>query len=152
MIGKKQIKTSKFKGKKKKNELKLISLKKGDYLVHEKHGIGEFEALTTRTLQIAGNKSTKEYIVLKYAPNKRGYPPDRLYVPTSQLNLLSKYIGAAAPKINKLNSIDWEKTKTKAKNNVKKVAAELIKLYAIRRTTKGFSFSSDTPWQREVED
>ena len=119
-------------------------LKIGDYVVHKAHGIGEYIGVNT----IKADGVTKDYIKVKY---KDG---DILYVPISSLDNIRKYIGSenGAPKINRLGSKDWEKTKAKVKNNLREVARELIELYAKRQHSKGYQFSKDTIWQKEFED
>ena len=119
-------------------------LKVGDYVVHKIHGIGEYIGVNT----IKADGITKDYIKIKYKDN------DILYIPTSSLDSIRKYIGSgdAAPKINRLGSKDWENTKAKVKNNLREVARELIELYAKRQNSKGYSFSKDTIWQKEFED
>ena len=119
-------------------------LKVGDYVVHKVHGIGEYIGVNT----IKADGVTKDYIKVKY---KDG---DILYVPTSSLDNVRKYIGSGSgePKINRLGSKDWENTKTRVKNNLREVARELIELYAKRQHSKGYSFSKDTVWQNEFED
>ncbi len=119
-------------------------LKIGDYVVHRTHGIGEYIGVNT----IKADGVTKDYIKIKY---KDG---DILYVPTSSLDNVRKYIGSGdgTPKINRLGSKEWENTKAKVKNNLREVARELIELYAKRQHTKGYSFSKDTIWQKEFED
>ena len=133
---------------KRKNAIDVLSLNPGDFVVHEQHGVGKYVEMTSRSV---GN-STREYLVIEYASSKRGQPADRLFVPTDQLDQITKFIGADIPTLNKLGGIDWEKTKGRARKAVKQIAAELIRLYAARQASKGFSFSPDTPWQRELED
>ena len=133
---------------KRKNTIDVLSLNPGDFVVHEQHGVGKYVEMTSRSV---GN-STREYLVIEYASSKRGQPADRLFVPTDQLDQITKFIGADIPTLNKLGGIDWEKTKGRARKAVKQIAAELIRLYAARQASKGFSFSPDTPWQRELED
>ena len=119
-------------------------LKIGDYVVHKTHGIGEYIGVNT----IKADGVTKDYIKLKYKDN------DILYVPTSSLDNIRKYIGSGSgiPKINRLGSKDWENTKTRVKNNLREVARDLIELYAKREHTQGYSFSPDTVWQNEFEE
>lgn len=118
-------------------------LKVGDYVVHRKYGIGIYIGVNT----IKADGTIKDYIKIKYQND------DILYIPTSDLDSIRKYIGgdAIGPKINRLGSKDWEKTKTKVKNNLREVAKELIELYAKREKAQGFCFSKDTPWQNEFE-
>ena len=94
----------------------------------------------------------REYLVLEYAASKRGQPPDRLFVPTDQLDLVTKYVGGEAPTVHRLGGADWQKAKGRARKAVKQIAAELIRLYAARQASKGYAFGQDTPWQRELED
>jgi transcription-repair coupling factor (superfamily II helicase) len=125
-----------------------LQLKPGDYVVHEQHGVGRFIEMTSRTA--AG--ATREYLVLEYAPAKRGHPPDRLYVPTDQLDEVTKYSGGEAPALHRLGGADWAKTKGRARKAVREIAAELIRLYSARMASPGHAFAQDTPWQRELED
>lgn len=137
--------------KRRKNAVDPLTLKPGDFVVHERHGIAQFVKLVKR--QVGGaNGTTREYMLLEYAPNKRGGARDQLWVPTDQLYLVSKYSGGDAPTLNKMGGADWAKTKAKARAAVKEIARELIRLYAKRRATRGHAFSSDTPWQHELED
>src|SRR6202043_663210 len=123
-------------------------LRPGDYVVHEQHGVGRFVEMTSRTA--AG--ATRDYLVVEYAPNKRGHPPDRLYVPTDQLDEVTRYVGGEAPALHRLGGADWAKTKGRARKAVRQIAAELIRLYSARMASPGHAFAPDTPWQRELED
>jgi transcription-repair coupling factor (superfamily II helicase) len=125
-----------------------LQLKPGDYVVHEQHGVGRFVEMTSRTA--AG--ATRDYLVVEYAPAKRGHPPDRLYVPTDQLDEVTRYVGGEAPALHRLGGADWAKTKGRARKAVREIAAELIRLYSARMASPGHAFGSDTPWQRELED
>ena len=125
-----------------------LSLQHGDFVVHEHHGIGKFIELTTRTF--AGG--VREYLVIEYAPAKRGHPGDRIFVPTDALDLVTKYIGGERPTLNRIGGSEWIKSKARAKKAIKEIAAELIKLYAARVSLPGFAFSPDSAWQRELED
>ncbi|MBW3085625.1 Transcription-repair-coupling factor [Austwickia sp. TVS 96-490-7B] len=125
-----------------------LQLRPGDFVVHEQHGVGRFVEMTQRTVQGA----TREYLVLEYASSKRGQPGDRLFVPTDQLDQVTRYVGGEAPTLNKLGGSDWSKTKSRAKRHVKEIAGELIRLYSARMATRGHAFAADTPWQRELED
>ena len=125
-----------------------LQLRAGDYVVHEQHGVGRFVEMTSRTA--AG--ATREYLVLEYAAAKRGHPPDRLYVPTDQLDEVTKYVGGEAPALHRLGGADWAKTKGRARKAVREIAAELIRLYSARMASPGYAFGPDTPWQRELED
>jgi transcription-repair coupling factor (superfamily II helicase) len=125
-----------------------LQLRPGDYVVHEQHGVGRYVEMTSRTA--AG--ATREYLVLEYAPAKRGHPPDRLYVPTDQLDEVTKYSGGEAPALHRLGGSDWAKTKGRARKAVREIAAELIRLYSARMASPGYAFAADSPWQRELED
>ncbi|WP_341952660.1 transcription-repair coupling factor [Salinibacterium sp. TMP30] len=138
-----------------KNVVDPIQLKSGDFVVHHTHGIGKFRELVTRQVSTGGRnavKTQREFLVLEYAPNKRGYPGDKLYVPTDQLDLLSRYVGGEAPTLNKMGGSDWSAAKTKARKAVRDIAVELVKLYSARMASRGYAFSVDTPWQRELEE
>ncbi|AXG79728.1 transcription-repair coupling factor [Streptomyces paludis] len=125
-----------------------LTLEPGDYIVHEQHGVGRYVEMVQRTVQGA----TREYLLVEYAPAKRGQPGDRLYIPTDQLEQVTKYVGGEAPTMHRLGGADWTKTKARAKKAVKEIAADLIKLYSARMAAPGHAFGPDTPWQRELED
>jgi transcription-repair coupling factor (superfamily II helicase) len=125
-----------------------LTLKPGDAVVHEQHGVGRYVDLVQRT--VAG--ATREYLVIEYAPSKRGQPGDRLYVPTDALDQVTRYVGGEAPSLDKLGGGDWAKRKGRARKAVREIAAELIRLYAARMSAPGHAFGPDTPWQRELED
>lgn len=130
------------------NQVDPLQLRPGDYVVHEQHGVGKFVEMVQRT--VAG--ATREYLVLEYASSKRGQPRDRLYVPTDQLDQVTRYVGGEAPTVNKLGGSDWQQTKSRARRYVRQIAAQLIQLYSARMATSGHAFGPDTPWQRELED
>ena len=125
-----------------------LTLKAGDFVVHEQHGVGKYIEMTQRT---AGG-ATREYVVLEYASSKKGQPGDRLYVPTDQLDLITRYVGGETPAVHRLGGGDWAETKSRARKAVRQIANELVRLYAARQAAKGFAFSPDTVWQRELED
>ncbi|MDR1825151.1 MAG: transcription-repair coupling factor [Bifidobacteriaceae bacterium] len=129
-----------------------LALKAGDLVVHEQHGVGRFVELVERTVGTGANQATREFLVMEYAPSRRGHPADRLYVPTDSLDQVTKYVGGENPPLSKLGGTDWAKTKAKARGAVRQLAGELIRLYAARMATSGYAFSPDTPWQRELED
>ena len=139
-----------------KNVVDPLKLTPGDYVVHETHGIGQFVELTQRMVPngIGKNatKSLREYLVLEYASSKRGMPKDKLYVPTDQLDQLSRYVGGEAPALSKMGGGDWAAAKKKARKAVRDIAVELVKLYSARMASKGHAFSTDTPWQHELEE
>ncbi len=130
------------------NAVDPLALKPGDYVVHAQHGIGKYIDLVSRT----SGGAVREYLVVEYAPSKRGHPGDRLFVPTDSLDLLSRYIGGELPTVNKLGGADWAKTKGRARKAVRDIAAKLVQLYAARASAPGHAFAPDTPWQRELED
>jgi transcription-repair coupling factor (superfamily II helicase) len=125
-----------------------LQLKAGDYVVHEQHGVGRYVEMVQRT--VAG--ATREYLVIEYAPAKRGQPGDRLYVPTDQLDQVTRYVGGEAPSLHRLGGADWQNTKSRARKAVRQIAGELIRLYAARMASRGYAFGVDTVWQRELED
>ncbi len=131
--------------KKKGEEIKSLSdISKGDYVVHVTHGIGVFDGIHKIELQGV----VKDYIKIKYAG------ADTLYVPVTQLDLVSKYIGPREDghlRLNKLNSGEWQKTRSRVKKAVAEMADELIRLYAERMKVKGHAFSPDSDWQRDFE-
>jgi len=138
-----------------KNVVDPLQLKTGDFVVHQTHGIGKFVELVQREVSSGGRnavKRSREFLVIEYAPNKRGYPGDKLYVPTDQLDLLSRYVGGEAPSLSKMGGSDWAAAKGKARKAVRDIAVELVKLYSARMASKGHAFPPDTPWQRELED
>lgn len=143
-----QLKTPK----RRRKAIDLMELKPGDFVVHEQHGIGRFTGMKQRNIAVSGGTATREYLVIEYAPSKRNAPADKLFIPADQLDLVSKYIGAEIPKLNKLGGSDWAQTKAKAKKHVHEIAENLIKLYSARQQSRGFAFSKDTPWQKELED
>jgi transcription-repair coupling factor (superfamily II helicase) len=129
-----------------------LQLKAGDLVVHEQHGVGRFVELTSRTIGAGETAATREYLVIEYAPSKRGQPGDRLYAPTDSLDQITRYVGGESPALSKLGGSDWAKTKSRARRAVGQLAHELVRLYAARMATKGFAVGPDTPWQRELED
>jgi len=134
------------------NVVDPLALRPGDYVVHEQHGVGRFVELASRTVGSGASAATREYLVIEYASAKRGQPGDRLYVPTDQLDQVTKYVGGEAPTLNRMGGSDWAKTKGRARKAVREIAGELIRLYSARMATPGYAFGPDTPWQRELED
>lgn len=122
----------------------FADLNVGDYVVHSTHGIGQYIGI--HTLVVDGIK--KDYIKIKYRNE------DTLYIPTNQLENIRKYIGSGdvAPKLNKLGSKDFTKTKARVKASLKDIAIGLIELYAKRNNQKGYKYSGDTVWQAEFEE
>ena len=136
---------SKQKKPKKKSNIKQISdLNIGDFVVHVSHGIGLFEGIVKREIQGV----IKDYIQIRYAGT------DMLFVPVTQLDLVTKYVSGGEEglvKLNKLNSGEWQKTRARVRKEVKDMADELIKLYAQRLSVEGHAFSADTEWQHDFE-
>ena len=131
------------------NRQKLNSftdLSPGDLVVHENYGIGRFVAME----QIRVDGAIKDYIKIAYQGT------DVLFVPATQLDMVSKYIGGNGEdsnvRLNKIGTDAWQKTKTKARKAAKDMAGELIQLYAARKRQEGFPFAADSPWQKEFED
>ncbi|MDR0999769.1 MAG: transcription-repair coupling factor [Clostridiales bacterium] len=132
---------------KSKNTSKINSftdLRVGDYVVHENHGIGVYEGIERITI----DNISRDYIKLSYADN------GKLYIQTSQMDMVQKYIGGEGVKIkpSKLNSSEWGKAKTRAKKAIADLARDLVKLYAKRQNVKGFTYAPDTVWQKEFEE
>ena len=146
----------KFKTRRRRNAVDPLALNPGDYVVHERHGIGRFVEMTSRPVAgaapVNGVQPMKEYLVIEYAPAKRGGAPDRLFVPSDQLDLISNYVGGENPSLSKMGGSDWAKTKSRARKAVKEIAADLVKLYSARQASRGHAFAPDTPWQRELEE
>ncbi|HEY9747503.1 MAG TPA: transcription-repair coupling factor [Allocoleopsis sp.] len=118
-------------------------LQPGDFVVHKSHGVGKFLKLESLTI----NHETREYLVLQYADGL-------LRVAADQVGSLSRFRGAgdAVPELNKMSSKAWEKTKSKVRKSIKKLAVDLLKLYAQRSQQQGFTYPADMPWQQEMED
>ena len=117
----------------------------GDFVVHEKHGLGIYRGIE----KVEVDRIVKDYIKIKY----RG--GSNLYIPATQLDCLQKYSGAdasKAPKLNKLGTQEWNKTKSKVRGAVKNIAKELVELYAVRQEKEGYVCGPDTVWQREFEE
>lgn len=151
------------------NVVDPLQLKAGDFVVHQTHGIGKFVELVQREVSTGGTtarrlaasassgsagdqKVNREYLLLEYAPSKRGYPGDKLYVPTDQLDLLTRYVGGELPALSKMGGSDWAAAKGKARRAVRDIAVELVKLYSARMASRGHAFGPDSPWQRELEE
>jgi transcription-repair coupling factor (superfamily II helicase) len=119
-------------------------LKIGDYVVHANHGIGKYLGVQSETILGA----TRDYLVIKYEGT------DRLKIPTEQIDQIQKYIGSEGhePKLNKLGGSEWAKVKSRVKESIREMAAELLRLAAVRESQAGFGYPPDTVWQREFED
>lgn len=144
-VERKKIKEIKKRPKSKKETFYTIEdLKYGSYVVHRTYGIGRFLGFEKITVEGV----TKEYLKLEYANNSY------LYVPTTNLDVIEKYIGTgeAEPKLSKLGTLEWQKQKQKVRKSLEVVAKDLVELYAKRQLKKGFKFSPDTVWQKEFEE
>ncbi|MCL2336372.1 MAG: transcription-repair coupling factor, partial [Firmicutes bacterium] len=119
-------------------------LKTGDYVVHVNHGIGRYQGIVPLDI----GEIRKDYLLIKYAG------ADKLYVPTDQVGLLQKYLGAEAdaPKLSKLGGAEWNRVKSRVREAVRDIAQDLLALYAARETVQGYAYGPDTVWQREFED
>ena len=116
----------------------------GDYVVHAAHGIALFKEMVKQ--DVGG--AIRDYLLLEYAEG------DKLYVPVEQLDRISRYVGpeGASPRLTRLNTSDWSHAMSKARKATKKLAFDLVDIYTRRFATKGFRYSPDTPWQKEMED
>ncbi|MDQ2714379.1 MAG: transcription-repair coupling factor, partial [Chloroflexota bacterium] len=124
----------------------LAEVNPGDYVVHQEHGIGRFEGLAK--LHMTGVE--REYLLIRYSGT------DKLYIPTDQLDRVTRYIGMgdAVPALSKLGTTEWTRAKAKVKENVQDIARELLRLYSAREAAKGHAFPPDSeqPWLQELED
>ena len=144
IFSQRQKKVPKAKRKRKRKIESFVDLNIGDYVVHETYGIGIYLGL--EKIEVEG--ISKDYLNIKYANG------DKLYVPTDQMDLIQPYIGAEnkAPKLNKLGGSEWRKAKNKVQKAIEDMTEELLNLYAQRQAIRGYSFSKDTPWQRQFEE
>ena len=140
-IKKKKKKTAKYSGQK---IASFSDLAINDYVVHENHGLGIYRGIEKITV----DKTVKDYIKIEYASK------GNLYIPVTQLDMIQKYASgeAKAPKLNKLGTPEWNKTKSRVRAAVKDIAADLVKLYASRQSKDGYIFDKDTLWQTEFEE
>jgi transcription-repair coupling factor (superfamily II helicase) len=133
-------------------DVDFTQLEPGDYVVHLQHGIGRYLGLETLPGAAPGEPA-RECLVLEYAPRETGQPAPRLYVPITEAHLVSKYVGAgkARPPLNTLGGARWARAKADAARAVRDLAADLLRVQALRAAQPGFAFPPDTPWQREYE-
>jgi len=136
-----EIILEKTENKKRINEAFISELKINDFLVHEDHGICLFKGTTKRII----DKIEKEYLILEYANN------DKLFLPVEYSEKITKYIGQSHPKINRLHTASWLELKSKIKKRTEIIAKDLLKIYASREKSQGFTFSADTEIQKELE-
>lgn len=119
----------------------LSDVRPGDYVVHINHGIGIFNSIVRQEV----DGILRDFFLIRYAEG------DKLFVPTNQLSMLQAYVGDREPTIHKLGSARWDQIKSRVKNSVKKLAFDLLELYAIREKIAGHAFTADSIWQRELE-
>jgi transcription-repair coupling factor (superfamily II helicase) len=119
-----------------------VELETGDFAVHHVHGIGRYAGIVHRT---AGG-SERDYLLLEYGAG------DKLYVPADQVGVVARYAGGDQPRLHRLGSGDWARTKARVRRAVRDMAGELVRLYSVRMSVPGHAFAPDTPWQRELED
>jgi len=120
----------------------FMDLKEGAFVVHEHHGIAIFRGIVKRSLA----DIERDYLLLEY---RKG---DKLYVPTDQVYQISQYNSGGAPSLSRMGGSDWSRTRSSIRNEIEKIAEELVELYQQRESQKGFSFSTDSPWQLELEE
>lgn len=139
-----KVKKKRTKTVKNKDIINYSDLVRGDLLVHDEYGIGEFIGIKSIEL----NRFTSDFVELHF---KGG---DKLFVPTQDMSMISKFIGNGdkRPQLSNLNGTEWKKSKAKAKRAIEEIAEDLVKLYAKRSQIEGFRYSLDTPWQKEFED
>lgn len=128
--------------KSKNNKTSYADLNAGNYVVHSVHGIGKFLGIEQKSFM----EVEREYLHIEF---KGG---DKLFLPVEQMFTIRKYSGSDAPKLNKMGGSDFAKTKARVKRETNHIAQQLVQLYRIRHETKGFAFSQDSPWQKELED
>jgi len=133
--------------------VRFADLRPGDYVVHVRHGIGRFAGVEKLPPPDGAAGEAQECLVIEYSPRAEGQPPPRLYVPVTEAHLVGKYVGAgrARPPLNTLGGNRWAKTKARAAEAVRDLAAELLSIQAARMVQPGVAYPPDTPWQREFE-
>ncbi len=126
------------------DSIRFSDLHKGDYVVHEMHGIGRFEGIKP----VTADGITRDYLLIRYAGT------DMLYIPTEQLDVIQKYIGNSGnpPALSRLSGTSWKRTRERARKAAMEIAEDLIKLYARRQAGGGYAFGPDTVWQTEFEE
>ncbi len=132
------------KKKKSSDSIEFSDLHKGDYIVHEAHGIGRFEGIKP----VTADGQTSDYLVIRYAGS------DVLYIPTEQLDIIQKYIGNSGnpPALSRLSGGSWKRQRERARKAIEAIAEDLVKLYAERQAAGGYAFGKDTVWQSEFEE
>ena len=132
------------KKKKSSDTIEFSDLHKGDYIVHEAHGIGRFEGIQP----VTADGQTRDYLVIRYAGS------DVLYIPTEQLDIIQKYIGNSGnpPALSRLSGGSWKRQRERARKAIEAIAEDLVRLYAERQAAGGYAFGKDTVWQSEFEE
>ncbi len=132
------------KKKKSSDSIEFSDLHKGDYIVHEAHGIGRFEGIQP----VTADGQTRDYLVIRYAGS------DVLYIPTEQLDIIQKYIGNSGnpPALSRLSGGSWKRQRERARKAIEAIAEDLVRLYAERQAAGGYAFGKDTVWQSEFEE
>ncbi|HVD13893.1 MAG TPA: transcription-repair coupling factor [Actinomycetota bacterium] len=120
----------------------LEELQPGDIVVHAVHGIARYVGMEHRTV----GGAERDYLLLAYDQG------DRLYLPSEQVQMISRYVGGESPKLSRLGSREWDRQKARVRRKVREMAAELVRLYSARMASPGHAFGPDSPWQRELED
>lgn len=138
---KKRKKLPKYKGDKINS---FTDLSVGDYVVHQNHGVGIYRGID----KVETDGRLKDYISIEYAKGSK------LFIPVEQLDMIGKLSGkdGVKPKLNRLGGTEWEKVRQKVKGHVDDIARELVDLYAVRETIKGFAYTEDSQWQKEFEE
>jgi transcription-repair coupling factor (superfamily II helicase) len=134
-------------------DIDFTDLEEGDLVVHLQHGIGRYLGLKNLPMGSGNQSAETECLVIEYAPSDSANEPPKLYVPVSEAHLVSKYVGAgkANPPLNALGGTRWAKAKEQTEKAVRDVAAEMLRIQAVRETQVGHAFKPDTAWQREFE-
>jgi len=143
---KKKIESEKTKREAKNIYTDISEIKSGNYVVHYKHGVGIYRG--TEIVELDNGRIKAEYIAIEYADEAR------VLIPVDQVNMLSRFNvnQEVKPRLSKLGGTEWERTKSKVKKSVRKIAQDLINLYALRTKQTGYKYPPDTPWQIEIED
>ena len=134
-------------------DIDFTDWEEGDLVVHVQHGIGRYKGLETISLSSSKTAAPSECLVIEYAPGEAGGEPPKLFVPVSEAHLVGKYVGAgrANPPLHTLGGTRWAKAREQTEKAVRDVAAELLRIQAVRETQVGQACRPDTPWQREFE-
>jgi transcription-repair coupling factor (superfamily II helicase) len=123
-------------------QVNIDELEPGDVVVHAVHGVGRYVGMEHR--EVGG--AERDYLLLAYDQG------DRLYLPSEQVEMITRYVGGEAPKLSRLGTKEWDRHKARVRKKVREMAAELVRLYSARMSSPGHAFAPDAPWQRELED